>query len=65
MENRRMKNKQDMTIVEQLIKIRSRMCDECCKFPTQSYKECGEDINKATEYCMEKYCAKCALNELM
>jgi len=54
MQNRRRKNIADMTVTEQVEKIKSEMCDEYCKYPLKA---------KGSEE-LDEICRHCPLNRL-
>ena len=59
----RQTNKMDMTIQEQIESIKTRICDDYCKFP-QEYLSQYEDPDIAFAKLQEEKCSMCPLCEL-
>lgn len=54
MQNRRRRNIADMTVAEQVEKIKTEICDEYCKYPLKA---------KSTDE-LDDICRRCPLNRL-
>lgn len=59
-QNRRRKNKERMTITEQLSKIADEVCEDYCKYPEEAKKK-FKDPQKATEWVGDTYCVNCPI----
>ena len=55
-QNRRRNNPQDMSVMEQIGKIKEEMCDEYCRYTYMS--------NSISAERMEKICSDCPLTRL-
>ncbi len=56
----RKKNKERMTIAEQLNVIAEEICDSYCKYP-DLMKQKFEDPDEAMDYIGDTYCVNCPL----
>lgn len=56
-------NKNDMTITEQLEAVKTRMCDDYCRYQELSL-ETIKDPDEAFEWLQRNYCQNCPLSEL-
>jgi hypothetical protein len=56
----RKKNKERMTIAEQLNAIAEEICDSYCKYP-DLMKQKFEDPDEAMDYIGDTYCVNCPL----
>lgn len=59
----RHKNRQEMTIIEQLNDITKEICDKYCKYPGLC-KETEDDLDEAQELLDRLYCANCPFNRI-
>ena len=58
----RKNNKLDMTIVEQLELIKTKMCDDYCIYRSMAFST-NKNPDDAEKY-LEQYCAECPLDQL-
>lgn len=56
----RQNNKLDMTVIEQIVAIREKMCSDYCKYKSQAEK----NPTWATQAIFKEVCEKCPLREL-
>jgi len=63
-QNRRRRNKERMTISEQLKAVSLKMCQEYCKYHDRIDKHSGDDDVNLQGTLIEKYCKNCPLREL-
>lgn len=59
-QNRRRKNKERMTITEQLSKIADEVCEDYCRYHDEAYKK-FKDPDEAMDYIGDTYCVNCPL----
>ena len=59
----RKRNKNDMTVTEQIEAVKTRMCDDYCRYQELSL-ETIEDPDEAFEWLQRNYCQNCPLSEL-
>lgn len=63
-QNRRRRNKERMTITEQLNTLSLKICQEYCKYHDRIDKYSGDDGVYTQGLLIEKYCKSCPLREL-
>ena len=63
--NGRRNNVADMTISEQVAKIKTEVCDKCCRWPQYVHEMwLREEIEDRDEYLEDAYCKSCPLTRL-
>lgn len=61
----RTKNKEDMSVIEQIEAIKTEVCDKYCRFPQAVHEMwLKEEIEDRDGFLEEKYCSSCPLSEL-
>lgn len=63
-QNRRRNNLQDMSIVEQIEKIKEEMCDKYCKYRDQFRNGLNPDLSILNQEQMDCLCNYCPLTRL-
>ena len=59
----RRNNEAEMTIVEQLLKIKEETCEYACGWMENLKMECGED-DVLYKVHLQQYCQRCPLNKI-
>lgn len=59
-QSRRRKNKERMTITEQLSKIADEVCEDYCKYHDEAYKK-FKDPDEAMGWLRDTYCLYCPI----
>lgn len=63
-QNRRRNNPQDMTIYEQLEKIKEEMCDRYCKYRDRFRNDADSNLSILNQEQMDCLCNCCPLTRL-